>query len=107
MLWRRIVLFFLVFLNLFLFFRLIWSDQGVFAYIDLKHRYRKLKQQLEEVDEKSRNVSREIRRLKSDKSYQEKVVRERMNFVKENEVLYVFPESGDRPRGVGADATKN
>lgn len=107
MIWRRILVCFLVFLNLFLFFRLIWSDQGIFAYIDLKNRHQRLKQQLEEVDDRSQAVSREIRRLKSDKSYQEKVVRERMNFVKENEILYVFPESGDRSRGVGADETKN
>ncbi|QGY41375.1 septum formation initiator family protein [Pseudodesulfovibrio cashew] len=82
----------LLLINLFLLFRLIWSDQGVFAYLELKSRYEVLQARIDAVDKQSLDLSREIRRLKSDKAYQEKVVRERMNFVKKDEILYIFPD---------------
>ncbi|WP_419787726.1 FtsB family cell division protein [Pseudodesulfovibrio sp.] len=82
----------LLFINLFLLFRVVWSDQGVFAYLELKNRYAVLQSKIDAVDAKSLDLSQEIRRLKSDKAYQEKVVRERMNFVKKDEILYIFPD---------------
>jgi cell division protein FtsB len=82
----------LLFINLFLLFRLVWSDQGVFTYLELKNRYEALEEKIKSVDAESLDLSQEIRRLKSDKAYQEKVVRERMNFVKKDEILYIFPD---------------
>ena len=82
----------LLFINLFLLFRLVWSDQGVFTYLELKNRYEVLQEKIKGVDAESLDLSQEIRRLKSDKAYQEKVVRERMNFVKKDEILYIFPD---------------
>jgi len=82
----------LLFINLFLLCRLIWSDQGVFSYLELRNRYAVLQEKIDAVDKQSLDLSQEIRRLKSDKAYQEKVVRERMNFVKKDEVLYIFPD---------------
>lgn len=82
----------LLFINLFLLFRLVWSDQGVFTYLELKNRYSALEEKIKGVDAESLDLSQEIRRLKSDKAYQEKVVRERMNFVKKDEILYIFPD---------------
>jgi len=82
----------LLFINLFLLFRLVWSDQGVFTYLELKNRYEALEEKIKGVDTESLDLSQEIRRLKSDKAYQEKVVRERMNFVKKDEILYIFPD---------------
>ena len=82
----------LLFINLFLLFRLIWSDQGVFSYFELRNRYAFLQEKIDAVDKQSLDLSQEIRRLKSDKAYQEKVVRERMNFVKKDEILYIFPD---------------
>ncbi|MEF2231000.1 MAG: septum formation initiator family protein [Pseudodesulfovibrio sp.] len=83
----------LLFINLFLLFRLIWSDQGVFSYLELRNRYAVLQEKIDAVDKQSLDLSQEIRRLKSDKAYQEKVVRERMNFVKKDEILYIFPDA--------------
>lgn len=82
----------LLVINLFLLFRLIWSDQGVFTYLELRNRYSALEEKVNAVDAESLDLSQEIRRLKSDKMYQEKVVRERMNFVKKDEILYIFPD---------------
>lgn len=104
---RFILIALLLLINLFLLFRLIWSDQGVFAYLELKTRYDALQAKIDSVDSESLDLSREIRRLKSDKAYQEKIVRERMNFVKKDELLYIFPDDLDKTSGDGADDTEN
>jgi cell division protein FtsB len=100
---RMILVALLVTVNLFLLFRMMWSDQGVFAYLELKSRYEVLQSRMDAVDSKSLDLSQEIRRLKSDKAYQEKVIRERMNFVKQDEILYIFPEDVAKNRGEGTD----
>lgn len=94
---RLLLVALLLIINLFLLFRLIWSDQGVFAYLELKNRYEALQTKIEGVDSQSLDLSQEIRRLKSDPGYQEKVVRERMNFVKKDEILYIFPDENANP----------
>lgn len=104
---RLIFVALLVAINLFLLIRLIWSDQGVFAYLELKNRYEVLQAKIEAVDGRSLDLSQEIRKLKSDKGYQEKVVRERMNFVKKDEILYIFPDEKGQPRGEAADEQEN
>ncbi|OIQ48755.1 Cell division protein FtsB [Pseudodesulfovibrio hydrargyri] len=104
---RLIFVALLVAINLFLLTRLIWSDQGVFAYLELKNRYEVLRRKIETVDARSLDLSQEIRKLKSDKAYQEKVIREKMNFVKKDELLYIFPDEKDQPRGETADVQEN
>jgi len=96
----------LLVINLFLLFRLIWSDQGVFAYLELKNRYEVLQAKIKDVDDHSLDLSQEIRRLKSDKAYQEKVIRERMNFVKQDEILYIFPDETSHGKE-GTDEQEN
>lgn len=104
---RIVLVALLCLINLFLVFRLVWSDQGIFAYFDLKSRYETLKTKIDEVDARSLDLSQEIRRLKSDKAYQEKVVRERMNFVKKDEILYIFSDEPETTSGEDADGQKN
>lgn len=104
---RIVLVALLLLINLFLLFRLIWSDQGVFAYMELKSRYEVLQAKIEAVDGESLDLSQEIRRLKSDKAYQEKIVRERMNFVKKDEILYIFPDEAAKPSGEGSDEQEN
>ncbi|MFH1914142.1 MAG: septum formation initiator family protein [Pseudomonadota bacterium] len=104
---RIIIVALLLFINLFLLFRLIWSDQGVFAYLELKSRYELLQGRIEAVDKRSLDLSQEIRRLKSDPTYQEKVIRERMNFVKRDEILYIFPDDTANQPGDVAHEQEN
>jgi len=104
---RLVLIALLLAINLILLFRLVWSDQGVFAYLELKERYDALSRQVEAVDAESLDLSQEIRKLKSDKGYQEKVVRERMNFVKKDELLYIFPDENAKPGGEGTDEREN
>ncbi len=104
---RRILLALLIAVNLVLLFRLIWSDHGVFAYMNMRNRSVLLEDQLREVDAKSLELSNEIRRLKTDRAYQEMVIRDRMNYVKENEVLYIFSDRTDVAQGAVDDEKKD
>ena len=104
---NRILLAVLGVVNLVLLFRLIWSEHGVFAYMNMRERGEKLEAQLQEIDAKSLELSKEIRRLKSDRAYQEMIIRDRMNYVKENEVLYIFSGRGDSPQGAADDEKKD
>lgn len=104
---RRILLGVLIAVNVVLLFRLIWSDHGVIAYMNMRNRSVKLENQLRDVDTRSLELSNEIRRLKTDRAYQEMVIRERMNYVKENEVLYIFSDRTDVAQGAVDDEKKD
>jgi cell division protein FtsB len=104
---RRVLLGVLIAVNLVLLFRLIWSDHGVIAYMNMRNRSVLLEAQLREVDTRSLELSNEIRRLKSDRAYQEMVIRDRMNYVKENEVLYIFSDRTDVAQGAVDDEKKD
>jgi cell division protein FtsB len=104
---RRILLGVLIVVNVVLLFRLIWSEHGLIAYMNMRNRSAKLEDQLRDVDARSLDLSNEIRRLKSDRAYQERVIRERMNYVKENEVLYIFSGKVDVAQGAMDDEKKD
>lgn len=95
--WRQVLLGVLFLVNVFFVYRLLWSDQGLFAYLEMKKRHDQLEEKLQEADEKSLKLSQEIRWLKSDKAYQEKVIRWQMNFLRRNEILYLFRENSTNP----------
>lgn len=106
--WRQLLFGFSLVINLVLVYRIVWSDQGFVSYNSLKEQHFGLESRIKELDEKNRNLSREIRLLQSDEKYQEKVIRKRLNFVKDNEVLYIFPGTHDAAKtGAGPDETKN
>lgn len=92
MLWKRLFLVFIIVLNLFLVYRLLWSDQGVFAYLELKDRYAELSTRIEQLDQESLELSREIRLLSADGPYIERMIRQEMHFVRDDEVLYLLSE---------------
>ena len=89
---RRFLLTALIFFNVFLLYNLIWSDNGIFAYLELKSRHEQLKHRLEAVNDKSLDLSQEIRWLKTDQAFTEKMARSQMNYLKDNEILYQFPK---------------
>jgi cell division protein FtsB len=104
---KRILLGVLIAVNFVLLFRLIWSDHGVIAYMNMRNRSVMLEGQLREVDAKSLELSNEIRRLKMERPYHEMVIRDRMNYVKEKEVLYIFSDRTDVAQGAVDDEKKD
>jgi cell division protein FtsB len=79
-------------LNLLLFYNLIWGESGAISYNELYERCAALEARIKRISEDNIALSREIRLLQSDEKYIEKVIRNRLNFVRSNEILYIFPE---------------
>jgi cell division protein FtsB len=77
----------------FLIYTLIWSDQGYLAFREMQDRSRALQERLTEVEEENRRLSREIRTLVHDKGHLEKVIKTETHWLREDEVLYLFPST--------------
>lgn len=88
--WRTLFLCFALLLNVTLGYRLLFSEQSVFAWQDVQHHYAQMQKQLEDIKKKQAGLSEEIRLLQGSNDYIERSVRERLNYVRENEILYVF-----------------
>ena len=91
--WHKILLLIVVMLNLALLGRLFFSDQGIMGYLALKAENEELRLELEKINEKNLALSREIELLSTDAKYLEKIIRSKLNFVKDNEILYLFQNS--------------
>lgn len=108
MAWNRVLLGGIILLNVFLVYKLLFSGQGLFAYNELKSKYSELEERIESLNSLTVELSQEIRLLKSDRPYVEKMIRENMHFVKKDEVLYVFPEGEpNASAGAGPDDDQN
>lgn len=91
--WHKILLFIAVMLNIILLGRIFLSDEGISGYTALKSENEELRLELEAVSEKNLALSREIELLNSDEKYLEKIIRSKLNFVRDNEILYLFQEN--------------
>jgi len=88
---RRVVFAVSVVLNLVLVYNLIWGDSGAIAYKELRSRCGTLEERIRRIADSNLALSKEIRLLQSDEKYIEKMIRNRLNFVRNNEILYIFP----------------
>lgn len=88
---RRIVLALSLVLNLVLVYNLIWGNSGAIAYKELRSRCDALDERITRIASSNLALSKEIRLLQSDEKYIEKMIRNRLNFVRNNEILYIFP----------------
>jgi cell division protein FtsB len=105
---RRLVLSISLLLNLVLFYNLIWGESGAIFYNELYNRCVTLEERIKRISEDNLALSREIRLLQSDEKYIEKVIRNRLNFVRSNEILYIFPdEIKGESSGVQSNEAKN
>ena len=82
----------LVVANLLLVHRLLLSDQGLLAYLDLKRESERVAAVVKAMEEDSRKLSDEIRWLKEGGPYLERVIRDETNFLKDDEILYIVPD---------------
>lgn len=76
-------------LNIALFSRILL---GSYNWKTLKEQESQLSEELDELNAKRMALSREIRLLKTDPAYVEKIIRQRLNYVRKNEILYRFEE---------------
>jgi len=90
--WRSTIIFLVVIINLTLVFRLVWGEQSVAAWQGLKGTLADTQAELSALDLKRSELSREIRLLQADAAYVEKVIRQRLNYVRPGEILYLFDD---------------
>ncbi len=88
--WRTCILVFLGILNVVLLYRIIWGDGGIFLFNELRQSHTILEQEIAAIDAENMQISKEIRLLKSDDAYTEKMIRQRLHYVRDNEILYLF-----------------
>ncbi len=107
MFWRTSVLIALGLINVILFYRMVWGDNGILAFNKLRTQYEGLVQELALLDKKNINLSNEIRLLKSDDEYIEKMIRQRLHYVRDNEILYLFTETQPSSKNEEKNEGKN
>lgn len=108
MFWKVFILVALGIANVVLAYRMVWGPQGLIAYHSLKEQHRSLENRVADLDKANLSLSREIRLLQSDDKYVEKMIRQRLHYVRDNEVLYLFTDTQTAPRlGAAPDAGKN
>ena len=91
--WKLSLLVLAVLLNFALASRIVWGSHSLYTWRVLKEKQSELSEELAALDEKRAALSREIRLLKTDPAYVEKVIRQRLNYVRKNEILYLFDKS--------------
>ncbi len=103
--WKLVILAIAVCLNITLAVRLIWGPQSVLSYRELRTQQVALETELAAQETHNALLSREIRLLQSDERYVEKIIRQRLNYVKENEILYLF-DTGQSAAARGAEGNE-
>ena len=68
---------------------------SVVAAAESRFLYAELLKERDGFDVVNAGLSREIRLLQSDEKYVEKMIRQRLNFVRSNEILYLFTEDAN------------
>jgi cell division protein FtsB len=105
---RRLVLAVSLLLSMILVYNLIWGERGIIAYKELRLRCDSLEERIRQAGESNLELSKEIRLLQSDEKYIEKTIRNRLNFVRNNEILYIFPgETNGDSAGALPNEAKN
>lgn len=99
--WKAIVLAIALVVNVSLGLRLFWGTQSVSTYCELQDRQKALEKELAAQDAVNEELSREIRLLQTDMRYVEKMIRQRLNYLKENEILYLFDKKQATSTGAG------
>lgn len=101
MVWRVVILVALGLVNLLLFIHMLWGSTGLMEYADLRRQLREAQEQVADLDRKNVELSNEIRWLQSDSQYLEKMIRQRLHYVRDNEILYLFSEKHTPASGAG------
>lgn len=87
---KRIVLFVLCLLNIFLFFKIFDDESGLPVYKDLKLKIESVQEKINDVDLRNRQISSEIRILKKNDLYVQRLIKRELFYVADNELMYIM-----------------
>lgn len=107
MAWRVIILLFLAICNAALFFKMIWGSTGIMEYRSLKKQYATLQKNISQLDAENMALSRDIRLMQTDGKYAEKMIRQKLHYLRNNEIVYLFKNPVDNSYGANPNDGKN
>lgn len=107
MAWRVLLILGLGLCDLALFGKMVWGPGGIVEYRQLKTQYFELKDKISDLDNQNLALSRDIRLLQTDNQYIEKMVRQKLRYLRENEIVYLFPARTDVQNGAYTNDSKN
>jgi cell division protein FtsB len=99
-LWKAIILVIALLVNAILVGSLFRGSHSLAGYRHLKGQKATLQSEIAAQNAANADISREIRLLQNDGRYVERMIRQRLNYVKEHEIVYLFDGSDANLAGV-------
>ncbi|WP_043810484.1 FtsB family cell division protein [Desulfomicrobium baculatum] len=87
---KQIFLFLLCVVNIFLVFKIFDDDSGLPVYKDLKIKIDGVQEKIDDVDLRNRQISSEIRILKKNDQYVNRLIKRELFYVADNELMYIL-----------------
>jgi cell division protein FtsB len=87
---KQIFLFLLCVVNIFLVFKIFDDQSGLPVYKDLKLKIESVQEKINDIDLLNRQLSSEIRVLKKNDQYVERLIKRELFYVADNELMYIM-----------------
>jgi cell division protein FtsB len=87
---NQIFLFILCIINIFLVFKIFDEDSGMPVYKDLKIKIESVQDKINDIDFRNRQISSEIRILKKNDQYVNRLIKRELFYVADNELMYIL-----------------
>jgi cell division protein FtsB len=87
---KQFFLFMLCIVNIFIVFKIFDENSGLPAYKDLKVKIDNVQEKINDVDSRNRQISSEIRILKKNDHYVERLIKRELFYVADNELMYII-----------------
>ncbi len=94
-------------LDILLLGKVIWGPTGIMEYQSLNRQYASLKDKIATLDASNMALSRDIRLMQSDSRYAEKMVRQKLHYLRDNEMVYLFANPDASRVGAASNDGKN
>ena len=85
----KILLFALCLVNIFMVFKIFDEESGIPAYKDLRLKIEGVRASIDDIDAQNRQLSSEIRVLKRDEKYVQRLIKRELCYVADNEIMYI------------------
>ncbi len=82
----------LLILNVFMFYNLFWTESGIPQLMEIRKSFEELEGRNHDLIQQNKELSRTIIALRNDNHYLKQAIRREMRYVKDNEIIYHFPE---------------